>query len=90
MKVAIIGSRKLTNVNISEYIPKGVTKIISGGANGIDALAEKYADEHNIPKLIIEPNYRRFAKGAPLKRNETIVKEADLILAFFGRKVSRN
>ena len=35
MKVAIIGSRNLTNVNISKYIPKEVTEIISGGARVI-------------------------------------------------------
>ena len=46
MRVAIIGSRNLT-VDISKYIPDGTTESISGGAKGIDTLAEKYADEHN-------------------------------------------
>ena len=32
MKVAIIGSRSLINVEISKYIPKNVTEIISRGA----------------------------------------------------------
>ena len=59
MKVAIIGSRNLT-VDISKYIPDGTTEIISGGAKGIDTLAEKYADEHNIPKLIIKPEFNLY------------------------------
>ena len=35
MKVAVIGSRGLW-VDIGKYLPDGVTKIISGGARGID------------------------------------------------------
>ena len=54
MTMAVIGSRNL-NVDITNYTPNGATKIISGGAKGIDMLAEKYADENNIPKLIIKP-----------------------------------
>ena len=45
MKVAIVGSRSL-DVNIDRHIPKETSLIISGGANGIDKLAEKYAKEN--------------------------------------------
>ncbi len=55
MKVAIVGSRGL-NVDISKYIPSGVTTIISGGAKGIDTLAEQYADRNNLKKLFLNPN----------------------------------
>ena len=48
MKVAIIGSKSLTEDNIGEYIPVQTTEIISGGAKGIDACAEKYATENGI------------------------------------------
>ena len=37
MKLEIVGSRKLTHINIDEYIPNGVDKIVSGGA--VDAPA---------------------------------------------------
>ena len=46
------------------YIPNETTEIISGGAKGIDTLAEKYADENNIPKLIIKPEYAKYGKSA--------------------------
>ena len=82
MKVAIIGSRSLS-IDISKYIPAGTTEIISGGAKGIDALAEKYADENNIPKLIINPEYEKYGKVAPLKRNKTIVENADMVIAIW-------
>lgn len=44
MKIAIIGSRNL-KINIEMYIPKNITLLISGGARGVDSLAEKYADD---------------------------------------------
>ncbi len=86
MKVAIIGSRNLTNVEISKYIPENVTEIISGGARGIDTLAEGWADKNGISKIIIKPEYERYKRGAPLKRNEKIVELADVIIALWDGK----
>ena len=43
MKVAVIGSRSLTVQNLGEYLPQGVTEIVSGGAKGIDTCAREYA-----------------------------------------------
>ena len=86
MKVAIIGSRNLVNVDLSEYIPKNVTEIISGGAKGIDTLAEEWADKNGIPKTIIKPEYEKYKRGAPLKRNEKIVERADVIIALWDGK----
>lgn len=85
MKVAVIGSRGL-NVNIEKFIPQGVSKIISGGARGIDTLAEQYADSHGIPKLILKPDYKRYGRGAPHVRNRSIVEESDLIIAIWDGK----
>ena len=36
MKLAIIGSRGLWVENLGDYLPSGVTEIVSGGAKGID------------------------------------------------------
>jgi predicted Rossmann fold nucleotide-binding protein DprA/Smf involved in DNA uptake len=82
MRVAVIGSRSLS-IDISKYIPKEATEIITGGAEGIDALAERYADEHRISKHVIRPDYGRHGKAAPLVRNQRIVNLADLIIAFW-------
>ena len=83
MKIAIIGSRSLTNVDISKYLPENITEIISGGAKGIDSLAEQYADKNGIAKTIIRPDYKRYKRGAPLKRNKEIVQLADKIIALW-------
>jgi len=82
MKAAIIGSRNL-NVNIADYVPAGITEIVSGGARGIDTLAEAYADAMNIPKTIIKPDYERYGRSAPIRRNEVIVDHADFIVAIW-------
>ena len=86
MKVAIIGSRSLINVEISKYIPENVTEIISGGAIGIDTLAEEVADKRRISKSIIRPEYDKYGKKAPLIRNKEIVKRAELVIAFWDGK----
>ena len=86
MKVAIIGSRNLVNVEISKYIPENTAEIISGGARGINTLAEAWADKNGISKIIIKPEYEKFKRGAPLKRNEKIVELADVIIALWDGK----
>ncbi len=83
MKVAIIGSRGITDADLSKYIPPEADLIISGGARGVDALAEKYADERGIEKLIIRPDYDLYGKKAPLIRNRIIVDSADLVIALW-------
>jgi predicted Rossmann fold nucleotide-binding protein DprA/Smf involved in DNA uptake len=86
MKLAIVGSRDITDVDIGKYIPDGVTEIVSGGAKGIDMLAKQYAIDNNIKYTEFAPDYTRFKKGAPLKRNQEIAKYADAVLVFWDCK----
>ena len=39
MKVAVIGSRGLEVDALEQYLPSGVSELISGGAKGFDACA---------------------------------------------------
>ena len=80
MKLLIVGSRNIKDFDLSEYIPQNTDLIISGGATGIDSIAEKYADEHRISKLIIRPRYDLYGRAAPIKRNETMVDIADKVI----------
>ena len=84
MKTAIIGSRDLLYVTLEDYLPKGITMVISGGARGIDKLAEQYADKHDIPKKLFYPDYKKYGKIAPLIRNKLIVDNADIVIAFWN------
>lgn len=83
MKLLIVGSRSITDFDLSEYVPEGVDHIISGGANGVDTLAERYADEHRISKTIVRPEYERYGRAAPLRRNEIMVDMADAVLVIW-------
>ena len=80
IKLLIAGSRSIENFDLSTYISQDTTLIVCGGANGIDTLAEKYADKNKISKLVLRPRYDKYGKAAPLKRNEIMVDIADSIL----------
>ena len=84
MKVAVIGSRGLTILNLGEYLPEGTDEIVSGGAKGIDASAREYAQSHGIRLTEFLPEYDKYGRSAPLKRNITIIEHADLVLAFWN------
>lgn len=80
LKIAVIGSRNLV-VTIERYIPSEITELISGGAKGIDSLAEQFADQNCIPKQILKPEYDKYGRKAPLIRDRQIVDCADLVVA---------
>ena len=89
INIAIIGSRGLSDYNtflnkMKEIeLPTEEIRIVSGGAKGVDTLAERYADEMNYDKLIIKPEWSRYGKGAGIIRNKEIIKNADMIIAFW-------
>lgn len=80
MKTAVIGSRSLYIQDLAAYVPDGTDEIVSGGAKGIDACAASFAAERGMRLTVFRPDYRRFGKGAPLKRNEEIVRYADYVV----------
>ena len=86
MKLLVVGSRSIEKFDLSPYISKDVELIITGGASGIDTLAEKFADQNKISKLILRPQYHIYKKAAPLKRNEKMVDLADEILVIWNGK----
>ncbi len=83
MKLLIVGSRSIENFDLSPYISADVDAIISGGACGIDSLAEQYADLHRLTKYILRPRYDLYGRAAPLKRNEQMVDMADSVLVIW-------
>ena len=86
MKVLVAGSRNIEKFDLKDHIPPDVTMIITGGAEGIDTLAEKYADENGIPKAIVRPQYNLYGRAAPIKRNEKMVDMADFVLVIWDGK----
>ncbi len=86
MKVAVIGSRSLVVNNLEKYLPPETTEIVSGGAKGIDSCAEKFANNNGLPIKVFLPQYEKFGRSAPLKRNISIIDYSDTVLAFWDGK----
>ena len=86
MRIAIIGSRTLKIDDIDKYIPDNVEEIVSGGANGVDLCAREYAIKHGVKLVEFLPEYEKYKKNAPLKRNLQIIDYADKVIAFWDGK----
>lgn len=87
MRIGIVGSRTIRVLELSRYIhttPEDV--IISGGAEGVDMMAYHFAKKNGLQMIIHFPNYELDGKGAPLKRNQRIVDDSDVIFAFWDGK----
>ena len=82
MKLAVVGSRNIKEIDLAPYT-EGVTEIISGGARGVDTLAAAFAIANGIRLTEITPNYERYGRGAPIKRNYEIVDSADRVVVFW-------
>lgn len=86
MKVAVIGSRGLSVTDLGRYLPQNTTEIVSGGARGVDTSAREYALSHGIKLTEFLPEYTKYGRSAPLKRNITIIEYSDIVLAFWDGK----
>ena len=69
--------------DLGRYLPAGVTEIVSGGARGIETCAREYAEKNRIKLTEFLPQYEKYGRSAPLKRNLQIIDYADLVLAFW-------
>jgi hypothetical protein len=90
MKLAIIGSRTFNDYfflkeKLDPYVSK-ITQVISGGANGADFLGEKWAKENNIETMIFYADWKKYGKRAGFIRNEYIINNCDLCVAFWDGK----
>lgn len=86
MKVAILGSRNITNIDIGKYLIDDITEIISGGASGVDQLAKEYALKNKITYVEFVPEYKKYRINAPLKRNIEIIDYSDVAIAVWDGK----
>ncbi len=86
--VGIIGSRSITSLNLDLFLDKSeIGEIVSGGANGVDHIAEQWAKRNKIEFIAMLPNYKLLGSHwAPLKRDEDIVNYCDKIVCFWDGK----
>lgn len=87
--VLICGSRSIDNINLDIYLnPDSIGEVVTGGATGVDTLAEKWAKKHNIEYITYLPDYKNYGKRAPLIRDEDMVNFCDIIVAFWDGQSS--
>ena len=82
MKIAVVGSRGITKVELDKYV-SDCSEIVSGGALGVDGQAAKYAQQCGIKLTEFLPEYEKYGRAAPIKRNHKIVDYADKIIVFW-------
>ena len=83
MKLLIAGSRSITSFDLAPHVPEGVELVITGGAKGVDTLAEEFARERGIPAVTVKPCYERYGRAAPILRDEEMVDMADAVLVIW-------
>jgi len=85
MYLAVVGGRNFNNYELlrTKLDQLQIGKIISGGAQGADRLAEKYAQEKGIPLQVFPADWSRYGRAAGPIRNEEIVKNANALIAFW-------
>lgn len=95
MKIAIVGSREFKGIDLAtdiifeflkEYVDDEEIYVVSGGAKGIDSLAERIAVKLNIETIIFKPDWSIYGKSAGYIRNKLIINSADMVLAFWDGK----
>lgn len=91
LHIAVVGSRNFDNYELLSdaldfYVNKADT-IISGGAKGADTFAEVWASKNSVNCTVYKPDYKRYGRyKAPHIRNQKIVDDSDIIIAFWDYK----
>ena len=94
IKITVGGCRDFTD---SEYIFKCLDEyikelrdeeiiIISGHCCGVDAIAEKYADEKGFKTMIFPAQWDKYGRAAGPVRNKQMVEASDAVIAFWDGK----
>ena len=60
-------------------------KIVSGMADGADTLAIRYADEHQLTKILFPANWKSYKRIAGFLRNEDMLSIATHLVVFGGQ-----
>lgn len=85
MKLIIAGGRDLTVtpgflLETILHFSLFPTEIVSGGAQGIDACGEVYADKYKIPLKVFMADWDAHGKAAGPMRNRLMAEYGDMLL----------
>ena len=83
MKVAVAGSRSIKSIDFAEVGLSDGDIVITGGAVGVDTVAERMAITAGHEVIRIVPDYRQYGRAATHIRNRQIVDAADRVVVFW-------
>lgn len=82
--ICINGSRTINDINLDNFLnPQEIGCIVSGGANGVDTLAEKWAKKHEIEFVCFPANWNKYGKKAGPMRNIDMINFSDKLISFW-------
>lgn len=98
-RVLVSGSRSITSkrvvfIDLDAYVSEELDEeypslILHGGAEGVDSLAERWANKHSIPTEVLKPEWKKdgkYNKGAGQIRNRQLVDLADRVVAIWDQE----
>ena len=90
VRLAVVGSRTFNDYALMcEVLGRfEIIEVISGGARGADALAERYAHERGLPIRVFPADWDTHGKSAGFLRNREIMAAADEVVAFWDGRSS--
>jgi DNA modification methylase len=97
LRVAVVGSRDITKLEpidailntLRVFVPR--FQVVSGGAKGVDLIAEQWADINDMSKNIFpvkKEDWEKHGKKAGMLRNSKIIENSDVTFAFWDGESS--
>jgi len=89
IRIGIVGSRDFPSQYLVERVVYELPKdavIVSGGARGVDSWAAATALHHGRETVVHKPDWGKHGKVAGFIRNNEIVRDCDLVVAFYDGK----
>lgn len=96
VRLAIVGTRSKGRNDYQEFLnllkdyisrleEEGITiiSIVTGDASGIDSYARRYAKESSLHLQVFKADWSSFGRAAGPMRNTLIVKNSDILVAFW-------
>lgn len=97
MKIAVVGSREFKDLEFIDSVLDGLFEhdniLVSGGSNGVDKYAENFVKTlhfYEYEPIIFKPDWDKYGKRAGSIRNQKIVDESDIIIAFWNGEVEKS
>lgn len=93
IKIIIAGGRDFNDYELLERnalrlistLPGGRDiQIVSGGAKGVDAMGERFAQENDLEVVLFPADWEKYGRAAGPKRNAQMAEYATHLLSFWN------